>query len=182
VAGLKNYGRRSESQLPLEAERRNAHQLIRSHRRGDTRSYLDYSMSVIIGRALPDARDGLKPVHRRVLYTLSEMGLEHNKKYAKCAKVVGQAMGVYHPHGDSASTTPWCAWRSRLRCATRLWMGRETSARGRRSAGCDALHRVPLDADCRRDAGRHRDGDGDFTPNYDESTLSRRCCRRAFPI
>ena len=66
------------------------------------RSYLDYSMSVIIGRALPDARDGLKPVHRRVLYTLSDMGLEHNKKYTKCAKVVGQAMGVYHPHGDSA--------------------------------------------------------------------------------
>jgi len=66
------------------------------------RSYLDYSMSVIIGRALPDARDGLKPVHRRVLYTLSEMGLEYNKKYTKCAKVVGQAMGVYHPHGDSA--------------------------------------------------------------------------------
>ncbi len=66
------------------------------------RSYLDYSMSVIIGRALPDARDGLKPVHRRVLYTMSEMGLEYNKKYTKCAKVVGQAMGVYHPHGDSA--------------------------------------------------------------------------------
>ncbi len=66
------------------------------------RSYLDYSMSVIIGRALPDARDGLKPVHRRVLYTLSEMGLQHNKKYTKCAKVVGQAMGVYHPHGDSS--------------------------------------------------------------------------------
>jgi DNA gyrase subunit A len=66
------------------------------------RSYLDYSMSVIIGRALPDARDGLKPVHRRVLYTMSEMGLQYNKKYTKCAKVVGQAMGVYHPHGDSA--------------------------------------------------------------------------------
>jgi DNA gyrase subunit A len=66
------------------------------------RSYLDYSMSVIIGRALPDVRDGLKPVHRRVLYTMSEMGLEHNKKYTKCAKVVGQTMGVYHPHGDSA--------------------------------------------------------------------------------
>src|ERR1041385_5005213 len=66
------------------------------------RSYLDYSMSVIIGRALPDARDGLKPVHRRVLYTMSEMGLEYNKKYTKCAKVVGQCMGVYHPHGDSA--------------------------------------------------------------------------------
>ena len=66
------------------------------------RSYLDYSMSVIIGRALPDIRDGFKPVHRRILYTMHEMGLEFNKKYAKCAKVVGQAMGVYHPHGDSA--------------------------------------------------------------------------------
>ena len=66
------------------------------------RSYLDYSMSVIIGRALPDVRDGLKPVHRRVLYTMNEMGLQHNKKYTKCAKVVGQAMGQYHPHGDSA--------------------------------------------------------------------------------
>jgi DNA gyrase subunit A len=66
------------------------------------RSYLDYSMSVIIGRALPDARDGLKPVHRRVLYTMNEMGLQYNKKYTKCAKVVGQCMGVYHPHGDSA--------------------------------------------------------------------------------
>jgi DNA gyrase subunit A len=59
-------------------------------------------MSVIIGRALPDARDGLKPVHRRILYTMHEMGLQSNKKYTKCAKVVGQAMGVYHPHGDSA--------------------------------------------------------------------------------
>jgi DNA gyrase subunit A len=66
------------------------------------RSYLDYSMSVIIGRALPDARDGLKPVHRRILYTMHEMGLQSNKRYTKCAKVVGQAMGVYHPHGDSA--------------------------------------------------------------------------------
>jgi DNA gyrase subunit A len=66
------------------------------------RSYLDYSMSVIIGRALPDARDGLKPVHRRILYTMHEMGLQSNKKYTKCAKVVGQTMGVYHPHGDSA--------------------------------------------------------------------------------
>jgi DNA gyrase subunit A len=65
-------------------------------------SYLDYSMSVIIGRAVPDARDGFKPVHRRVLYTMSEMGLEYNKRYTKCAKVVGQCMGVYHPHGDSA--------------------------------------------------------------------------------
>ncbi|MGH9602136.1 MAG: DNA gyrase subunit A, partial [Terriglobales bacterium] len=65
------------------------------------RSYLDYAMSVIIGRALPDVRDGLKPVHRRVLHTMNEMGLQHNKKYSKCAKVVGQTMGVYHPHGEA---------------------------------------------------------------------------------
>ena len=66
------------------------------------RSYLDYSMSVIIGRALPDARDGLKPVHRRVLYGMQEMGLQFNKKYTKSAKVVGHVMGNYHPHGDAA--------------------------------------------------------------------------------
>src|ERR1700758_390787 len=66
------------------------------------RSYLDYSMSVIIGRALPDVRDGLKPVHRRLLYHMYDMGLLHNRKYVKCAKVVGETMGKYHPHGDSA--------------------------------------------------------------------------------
>src|SRR5205085_501648 len=66
------------------------------------KSYLDYSMSVIIGRALPDVRDGLKPVHRRVLYAMQEMGLQYNKKHNKCAKVVGQTMGQYHPHGDAA--------------------------------------------------------------------------------
>ena len=66
------------------------------------RSYLDYSMSVIIGRALPDVRDGLKPVHRRILYGMQEMGLQFNKKFTKSAKVVGHVMGNYHPHGDSA--------------------------------------------------------------------------------
>src|SRR5512142_846590 len=66
------------------------------------RSYLDYSMSVIIGRALPDIRDGLKPVHRRILYAMHDMGLLHNKKHVKCAKVVGEGLGKYHPHGDSA--------------------------------------------------------------------------------
>ena len=65
-------------------------------------SYLDYSMSVIIGRALPDIRDGLKPVHRRVLYGLHDMGLYSNKPYRKSAKIVGEVMGNYHPHGDSS--------------------------------------------------------------------------------
>jgi DNA gyrase subunit A len=66
------------------------------------RSYLDYSMSVIIGRALPDVRDGLKPVHRRILYAMHDMGILHNRKYVKCAKVVGECLGKYHPHGDAA--------------------------------------------------------------------------------
>ena len=65
-------------------------------------SYLDYAMSVIVGRALPDVRDGLKPVHRRVLYGMNEMGLQPNRRYVKCAKVTGEVMGNYHPHGDSA--------------------------------------------------------------------------------
>jgi DNA gyrase subunit A len=65
-------------------------------------SYLDYSMSVIVGRALPDIRDGLKPVHRRVLYGMHDMGLYSNKSYRKSAKIVGEVMGNYHPHGDSS--------------------------------------------------------------------------------
>jgi len=65
------------------------------------RSYLDYAMSVIVGRALPDIRDGLKPVHRRILYAMSEMGLAFNRAYRKCAGIVGEVLGNYHPHGDA---------------------------------------------------------------------------------
>src|SRR5262244_2574186 len=66
------------------------------------RSYLDYSLSVIIGRALPDVRDGLKPVHRRILYTMQQMGLQPNRSTRKCARIVGEVMGKYHPHGNLA--------------------------------------------------------------------------------
>ena len=66
------------------------------------KSYLDYAMSVIIGRALPDVRDGLKPVHRRILFGMSELGLNYNRPTKKCAKIVGETMGNYHPHGDQA--------------------------------------------------------------------------------
>jgi DNA gyrase subunit A len=66
-------------------------------------SYLDYSMSVIVGRALPDVRDGLKPVHRRVLYAMWDMGMLHNKPYKKSARIVGEVLGKYHPHGDTAA-------------------------------------------------------------------------------
>ncbi|RLD12964.1 MAG: DNA gyrase subunit A, partial [Caldiserica bacterium] len=65
-------------------------------------SYLDYAMSVIVGRALPDVRDGLKPVHRRILYGMLELGLEPGKAFKKSARIVGEVMGKYHPHGDAA--------------------------------------------------------------------------------
>jgi DNA gyrase subunit A len=136
------------------------------------RSYLDYSMSVIIGRALPDVRDGLKPVHRRVLYTMQEMGLQYNKKYTKCAKVVGQAMGLYHPHGDSAiyDTLVRMAQSFSLRYPLIDGQGnfgsvdndppaamRYTECRLQRIAGA-------LMEDIDKETV-------DFTPNYDESTV-----------
>ena len=66
------------------------------------KSFLDYSMSVIVSRALPDVRDGLKPVHRRILYTMNQIGLDPSKPYHKCADTVGQVLGSYHPHGDAS--------------------------------------------------------------------------------
>lgn len=65
-------------------------------------AYIDYSMSVIVGRALPDVRDGFKPVHRRILYAMNELGLSYNRPYKKCARIVGEVLGKYHPHGDGA--------------------------------------------------------------------------------
>ena len=65
-------------------------------------SYIDYSMSVIVGRALPDVRDGFKPVHRRVLYSMNELGNASNRPYKKSARIVGEVMGKYHPHGDAS--------------------------------------------------------------------------------
>src|SRR6266545_973291 len=65
-------------------------------------SFLDYAMSVIVSRALPDVRDGLKPVHRRILYGMNEAGMQPNRPYKKCARIVGDVMGSYHPHGDAA--------------------------------------------------------------------------------
>ena len=66
------------------------------------KSYIDYSMSVIVARALPDVRDGFKPVHRRILYGMRELGNFHRNPYKKCARIVGEVLGKYHPHGDSS--------------------------------------------------------------------------------
>src|SRR5215468_10577501 len=88
-------------QLPLDGGRAGSIQPINIEEEM-RRSYLDYSMSVIIGRALPDVRDGLKPVHRRILYTMQQMGLYPNRATRKCARIVGDVMGKYHPHGNLA--------------------------------------------------------------------------------
>ena len=66
------------------------------------KSYIDYAMSVIVSRALPDVRDGLKPVQRRTLYDMYELGIRYDRPYRKCARIVGDTMGKYHPHGDSS--------------------------------------------------------------------------------
>jgi DNA gyrase subunit A len=65
-------------------------------------AYLDYAMSVIVARAIPDARDGLKPVHRRILYAMQDMGIRPNTPFKKSARIVGEVLGKYHPHGDTA--------------------------------------------------------------------------------
>ncbi|MSO20365.1 MAG: DNA gyrase subunit A [Acidobacteria bacterium] len=91
---LPGDGQQSELPLPKNQSTVNIEDEMR-------KSYLDYAMSVIIGRALPDARDGMKPVHRRILYGMYEAGLRANRPYRKCAKIVGEVMGNYHPHGDS---------------------------------------------------------------------------------
>ncbi|WP_320677110.1 DNA gyrase subunit A [Prochlorococcus sp. MIT 1300] len=88
-----------ESGAPGESDDR----IIQTDLRNEmSRSYLEYAMSVIVGRALPDARDGLKPVHRRILYAMYELGLTSDRPYRKCARVVGEVLGKYHPHGDTA--------------------------------------------------------------------------------
>ena len=99
-------------------------------------SYIDYSMSVIVGRALPDVRDGLKPVHRRILYDMMELGVTPDKPHRKSARIVGDVLGKYHPHGDrSAGGRP-----------------RQFRLCGRRRSGGHALYRGENDAVCAADA------------------------------
>ena len=135
-------------------------------------SYLAYSMSVIVGRALPDVRDGLKPVHRRILYTMHDMGLQHNKKYAKCAKVVGQAMGVFHPHGDSAiyDTMVRMAQPFSLRYPLIDGQGNFGSVDGDPPAAMryTEARMMRIASEMLADIDMET---VDFTPNYDESTM-----------
>ena len=120
-------------------------------------SYLDYAMSVIVGRALPDVRDGLKPVHRRVLYAMHDLGLQPNRAYSKCAFIVGEVMGKYHPHGDSAiyDTLVRMAQDFSLRYPLVDGQGNFGSIDDD-PAGGDAVHRGPPRPPGHRAAPRHR--------------------------
>lgn len=110
-------------------------------------AYIDYSMSVIVGRALPDVRDGLKPVHRRVLYAMNELGLNHNKAYKKSARIVGEVLGKYHPHGDSS------VYDAMVRMAQE-WSMRYTLVDGQGNFG-------------------NQDGDGPAAMRYTEARLEK---------
>ncbi|HEV3141892.1 MAG TPA: DNA gyrase subunit A, partial [Vicinamibacterales bacterium] len=146
------------------------------------RSYMDYAMSVIIGRALPDARDGLKPAHRRVLYGMKTMGLSAGRGYRKCAKIVGEVMGNFHPHGDASiyDTLVRLAQEFNMRYTLVDGQGnfgsidgdppaamRYTEAR-LRSLGDDMM--TDLDKDT-----------VDFVPNYDETTEEPTVLPAPFP-
>ena len=145
-------------------------------------SYLDYAMSVIVGRALPDVRDGLKPVHRRVLYAMHDLGLQPNRPYRKCAFIVGEVMGKYHPHGDSAiyDTLVRMAQDFSLRYPLVDGQGNFGSIDGDTAAAMryTEARLGPLATQMLRDI----DADTvDFGPNYDERTQEPLLLPARFP-
>src|SRR6202163_4521658 len=146
------------------------------------RSYMDYAMSVIIGRALPDARDGLKPAHRRVLYGMKTMGLSSGRGYRKCAKVVGEVMGNFHPHGDASiyDTLVRLAQDFNMRYPTIDGQGNFGSVDGDPPAAMrytEARLKALAD-DMMTDLDKET---VDFTPNYDETTEEPTVLPAPFP-
>src|SRR5215213_1620130 len=146
------------------------------------RSYMDYAMSVIVGRALPDARDGLKPAHRRVLYGMKTMGLSAGRGYRKCAKIVGEVMGNFHPHGDASiyDTLVRLAQDFNMRYPTVDGQGNFGSIDGDRPAAMRYTEaRLKALAD---DMMSDLDNETvDFTPNYDETTEEPTVLPAPFP-
>jgi DNA gyrase subunit A len=146
------------------------------------RSYMDYAMSVIIGRALPDARDGLKPAHRRVLYGMKTMGLSAGRGYRKCAKIVGEVMGNFHPHGDASiyDTLVRLAQDFNMRYPMVDGQGNFGSVDGDRPAAMrytEARLKAVAD-DMMTDLDKET---VDFTPNYDETTEEPTVLPAPFP-
>ena len=146
------------------------------------RSYMDYAMSVIIGRALPDARDGLKPAHRRVLYGMKTMGLSATRGYRKCAKIVGEVMGNFHPHGDASiyDTLVRLAQDFNMRYRLVDGQGNFGSIDGDPPAAMrytEARLKALAD-DMMTDLDKET---VDFTPNYDETTEEPTVLPAPFP-
>src|SRR6478672_11944833 len=145
-------------------------------------SYLSYAMSVIVGRALPDVRDGFKPVHRRILHGMNEMGLAHNRPYRKSAKIVGEIMGNYHPHGDSAiyDTLVRMAQDFNMRYPLVDGQGNFGSIDGDPPAAMryTEARLQSLADDMMDDLDKET---VDFTPNYDETTEEPTVLRAPFP-
>ncbi|GAA1997753.1 DNA gyrase subunit A [Microbacterium ulmi] len=146
------------------------------------RSYLDYAMSVIVGRALPDVRDGLKPVHRRVIYAMYDGGYRPDKSFSKCARVVGEVMGQYHPHGDTAIydtlvrlVQPWA-----LRYPLALGQGNFGSPgnQGAAAPRYTETKMAPLALEMVRDI---EEDTVDFEPNYDGQTQEPKVLPARFP-
>ena len=146
------------------------------------RSYMDYAMSVIIGRALPDARDGLKPAHRRVLYGMKTMGLAANRGYRKCAKIVGEVMGNFHPHGDASiyDTLVRMAQDFNMRYPIVDGQGNFGSIDGDPPAAMryTEARLQALADDMMTDLDKET---VDFTPNYDETTEEPTVLPTPFP-
>ena len=146
------------------------------------RSYMDYAMSVIIGRALPDVRDGLKPAHRRVLYGMRSMGLASNRAYRKCAKIVGEVMGNFHPHGDAPiyDTLVRLAQDFNMRNPLVDGQGNFGSIDGDPPAAMryTEARLVPLAEDMMADLDKET---VDFVPNYDETTEEPTVLPTTFP-
>ncbi|PJC70817.1 MAG: DNA gyrase subunit A, partial [Zetaproteobacteria bacterium CG_4_8_14_3_um_filter_59_5] len=146
------------------------------------RSYLDYAMSVIIGRALPDARDGLKPVHRRILFAMQDLGSTYDKPFKKSARVVGDVIGKYHPHGDTA------VYDAMVRMA-QPWSMRHLLVDGQGNFGSvdgdsPAAMRYTEARMSRLSAELLADIDKntvDFAPNYDESLQEPKVLPARFP-
>src|SRR4029079_4672104 len=158
------------------------------------RSYMDYAMSVIIGRALPDVRDGLKPAHRRVLYGMRTMGLASNRAYRKCAKIVGEVMGNFHPHGDASIYDTLVRLAQEFNMRYPLVDGQGNSGAAESDppqANCGALHGPPPGAMRYTEAlpeplaeAMMTDLDKetvDFVPNYDETTEEPTVLPTTFP-
>ncbi len=135
-------------------------------------SYIDYAMSVIVGRALPDVRDGLKPVHRRILYAMNEMGLSFKKSYKKCARVVGECLGKYHPHGDQAvyNSMVRMVQDFSLRYPLLSGQGNYGSVDGDNAAAMryTEIKMAKLTEEMLRDIDKET---VDYSPNFDESLL-----------